>query len=1515
MVDGVPKPRPSVAPTSPPGLNPGAHLARHWPQESMASSCSQEPKYAVPTCRMDTPEGPMDSQANEQANEWEAGGQGLPTETFARWDKSLPRLAQVKEDKLLWKGENAWRVREDDSGAREGSEGCAASQPLVLLDNSPDGTSLGDQHTPGSTLTEGDAEPARWKDHAPPHPAAPIHAAPLQATNLITSLADPPVDHAQGRADPTPLLRALADIAPVIIAATQPDPVVTSLAFHSTSDGHSGRCSHGNGRGGYNSPSWGSTDRNGAEDFPNPPQAGDYANPTRDANYSAPRGNPNPSRAGANLGVSAGVSSGVALPSGIPSGIPSWHYAGSSIDPSSHLMDDVPPHSPSAPRPELHPHEPEFAGMGRPLGSVRTPLPGLGLGHAVASPEAQGMPRSGLVMDSEHLLQVSGVGHTTGPSRTLRSGHPLGVGDHMLHSGSTVEKLASGYTGRHRSGHDTPAGYAATTIGGYPTAALGGYTATSIAGNAAAAIEESSPRSLDEEPRVGRSGTRLGRHAAPLAADDSGCLHSPSAGFTALAGGQWPPSRVWRPGPASTPAAVASMEAAVLPPRLLSDHPAMPAFTVANKAAPAFPEGPSGSLDGVATSLEEPALVVIQEPAVLRNDQGPFTTIEGAATVEDADIIDGAAADVSGLSLDNRGSGGLRAALPSSTDDVRGRAWATDDVRSAAWAHDNAQGGGSKCLPRAADIITPPDGIRDILLSGDDIITDEEATALHEAAAEGEAAAAAARMEREYARAVAAAIDDVEDLVARYRPRGVSVTDLSAAAWCEQQTKFGLVLGKPRKTRAMAAGTARHEQLDRQLNVPVVVETLTREDEWAVKLLNMMGRMRQLRTRGMTRELYVFGTLRGEVIVGYIDELRMMPPTTTAAATTAINAYVNAAATAAISSTTAATAAGSTVIATAAAAATATYAANHNGSGGAVAVASNEHARCSDGGPECEAQGEVLARVPGGRDQEATGAHARAGAAAQVASTQVDSCSCGVEETFGVDYHAAVNHLAACAPPSPLSSCPPLPPLPPLVPSPSSAPLAMVTGAAEAAAPPPRPCSGAGTYTVRLVDHKTRKWRSLPSGAQKDTARLQLMCYHQLYTAMVHHQPSGQADTSPSHNANVNAGNISVNHNHAIHASNDKGRHVDGLGYPNGKGKEQREPEGHKSEDAVGRGLIDPTGPRDSRHGDDNAMTVLDSSCCDPPATVRGSRDGGYATPAAGGNEGRNDPATVLASGAGTGNMRADAGPGPRGLGDPAARDVNSNHGHTGTRNNTDNSAAIGAHTTRNGGEVTSGGSGSAVGGTNTPGNGGGPAILDNSRNNTSTNPSGGTDTTTTRKSGDAAILDPEAFLRAFSLRAGQPLSAPVVEHALALALDMQLDDTLPGTACDHAGAGCGGCGISSTFLLQWEEGSLSLESIYAALLEEARCLPPADDHLLIRYEFQEDASLLGEDLFPYDRAWLNQRVDWHLNFWRGRRHPTVVTLQECWKCHHCDFNEVCRVAEINANTYVRRMPGAGLQP
>ncbi|XP_043708266.1 exonuclease V, chloroplastic-like [Telopea speciosissima] len=115
-----------------------------------------------------------------------------------------------------------------------------------------------------------------------------------------------------------------------------------------------------------------------------------------------------------------------------------------------------------------------------------------------------------------------------------------------------------------------------------------------------------------------------------------------------------------------------------------------------------------------------------------------------------------------------------------------------------------------------------------------------------------------------------------QSLLDRFRRRkGLAITDLTASEWCEKQMEFSLLYGKPRRTKAMKAGSDRHAKLEEEVIKKVKVRVKAVEDAWGLKLMNFIVGSNQLLFEGLTRELPLVGLVDGVWMVGVIDEIRM----------------------------------------------------------------------------------------------------------------------------------------------------------------------------------------------------------------------------------------------------------------------------------------------------------------------------------------------------------------------------------------------------------------------------------------------------------------------------------------------------------------------------------------------------------------------------------------------------------------------------------------------------------------
>ncbi|KAM4701873.1 exonuclease V [Discoglossus pictus] len=114
----------------------------------------------------------------------------------------------------------------------------------------------------------------------------------------------------------------------------------------------------------------------------------------------------------------------------------------------------------------------------------------------------------------------------------------------------------------------------------------------------------------------------------------------------------------------------------------------------------------------------------------------------------------------------------------------------------------------------------------------------------------------------------------------KYRMKYLCVTDLCSQTWCEQQMVYGFErpeLEPEEKKPVMQAGASIHLARELEVHDVVSVKTDTREDSWAIKLLNVLSMIPVLQSGGRVREFQVFGEIEGVFLVGVIDELGYTP--------------------------------------------------------------------------------------------------------------------------------------------------------------------------------------------------------------------------------------------------------------------------------------------------------------------------------------------------------------------------------------------------------------------------------------------------------------------------------------------------------------------------------------------------------------------------------------------------------------------------------------------------------------
>ncbi|KAG6016255.1 hypothetical protein E4U54_001894 [Claviceps lovelessii] len=111
--------------------------------------------------------------------------------------------------------------------------------------------------------------------------------------------------------------------------------------------------------------------------------------------------------------------------------------------------------------------------------------------------------------------------------------------------------------------------------------------------------------------------------------------------------------------------------------------------------------------------------------------------------------------------------------------------------------------------------------------------------------------------------------------------RPLSVSDLTAGAWCELQYWYTLTKlpgGRRTRTTAMKGGSKIHKKLEDEVHTTVKIDVLTKEDGFALKLWNFIHGLRTLRETGLTRELEVWGVVNGNFVNGVIDSVSHQNP-------------------------------------------------------------------------------------------------------------------------------------------------------------------------------------------------------------------------------------------------------------------------------------------------------------------------------------------------------------------------------------------------------------------------------------------------------------------------------------------------------------------------------------------------------------------------------------------------------------------------------------------------------------
>ncbi len=102
----------------------------------------------------------------------------------------------------------------------------------------------------------------------------------------------------------------------------------------------------------------------------------------------------------------------------------------------------------------------------------------------------------------------------------------------------------------------------------------------------------------------------------------------------------------------------------------------------------------------------------------------------------------------------------------------------------------------------------------------------------------------------------------------------ISITDIASQYWCEKQMELNYIYGK-RINNAIRQGKALHEELEEQVNIPVILQPKSYADALYKGLYTSYMSIKALKENGKTREVSIYGSENGFKLVGKIDQLEI----------------------------------------------------------------------------------------------------------------------------------------------------------------------------------------------------------------------------------------------------------------------------------------------------------------------------------------------------------------------------------------------------------------------------------------------------------------------------------------------------------------------------------------------------------------------------------------------------------------------------------------------------------------
>jgi len=101
----------------------------------------------------------------------------------------------------------------------------------------------------------------------------------------------------------------------------------------------------------------------------------------------------------------------------------------------------------------------------------------------------------------------------------------------------------------------------------------------------------------------------------------------------------------------------------------------------------------------------------------------------------------------------------------------------------------------------------------------------------------------------------------------------IRVSDIASQYWCERQMEYNYKYGKKMTTAALKEGRMLHEELEGEVNVPIILQPKNYPDFMYKSLYTSYMALDALKKNKKTREVQIYGSIMGYKVVGKIDQL------------------------------------------------------------------------------------------------------------------------------------------------------------------------------------------------------------------------------------------------------------------------------------------------------------------------------------------------------------------------------------------------------------------------------------------------------------------------------------------------------------------------------------------------------------------------------------------------------------------------------------------------------------------